>query len=216
MPPPSAHLADRIRRPAVRLPRTFFTRADVVAISRELLGKVLVTEWDGHRSSGIIVETEAYRGPDDQACHAWMNRRTRRTEVMFTRGGHAYVYLCYGIHHLFNIVTGERDMPHAVLVRALEPLENLPLMLERRQLERVERRLTAGPGTLSQALGIRTTHSGTLLTRADSPIWLDDLGISVTDDDILAGPRVGIPYAGESRHWPWRFRVASSPWTSRA
>ncbi len=210
-------LKDHLRPAApARLGPAFFIREDVVAISRELLGKVLVTHFDGQRSAGIIVETEAYRGPDDQACHAWMNRRTRRTEVMFARGGHAYVYLCYGIHHLFNIVTGREDMPHAVLIRALEPLENAPLMLERRGLDKPERRLTAGPGTLSQALGIHTRHSGTLLTGQDSPIWLEDRGIRLNEDHILAGPRVGIPYGGESREWPWRFRVAGSPWTSRA
>lgn len=210
-------LSDRLPAAApARLTSAFFVREDVVAISRELLGKVLATCFDGQRSAGIIVETEAYRGPDDRACHAWMNRRTRRTEVMFARGGRAYVYLCYGIHHLFNIVTGRQDMPHAVLIRALEPLDNVSLMLERRGLDKPERRLTAGPGTLSQALGIHTRHSGTLLTAPDSPIWLEDRGIRLQERHMLASPRVGIPYGGESRDWPWRFRVAGSPWTSRA
>ena len=115
-----------------RLSRSFYTREDVVRLSKELLGKNLVTEFDGIKTIGRIVETEAYRGPDDKACHAYNNRRTKRTEIMFEEGGKAYVYLCYGIHHLFNVVTARKGMPHAVLIRAIEPLFNVEEMLSRR------------------------------------------------------------------------------------
>jgi DNA-3-methyladenine glycosylase len=196
------------------VPEDFFLGEEVVQLARALLGKVLVSSFDGERTSGIIVETEAYRAPEDKASHAYGNRRTARTEIMFYRGGRAYVYLIYGIHHLFNIVTGPEGTPHAVLVRALEPLENPRLMLRRRNMDRPEKRLTAGPGVLSQALGIRREHSGRLLKK-ESQIWLEeDLAFQLAADDILSGPRVGIDYAEEWVGKPWRFRVKDSPWTS--
>ncbi len=199
-----------------KLSPTFYTREDVVQIAKDLLGKYLVTRFDGQITAGKIVETEAYRGPDDKACHAWMNRRTNRTEIMFAEGGHAYVYLCYGIHHLFNIVTGKPDMPHAILIRAIEPVENVELMLERRNLTKITPRLTAGPGSLTQALGIRTEHTGLSLVAADSPVWLEDRGEEVLDENIIASPRVGVDYAGECALWDWRFRVRGSGWVSPA
>lgn len=116
-----------------KLQAPFYLRDDVVAIAQELLGTILVTEWEGVRTTARIVETEAYRGPEDKASHAYNNRRTARTEVMFGPGGHAYVYLCYGIHHLFNVVTGPAEIPHAVLVRAVEPLAGIDIMMARRQ-----------------------------------------------------------------------------------
>lgn len=198
------------------LPPSFFTGEDVVQLSKDLLGKYLVTSFDGQVSAGKIVETEAYRGPDDKACHAWMNRRTNRTEIMFAEGGHAYVYLCYGIHHLFNIVTGKKDMPHAVLIRAIEPADNPEIMLRRRNSRVLNTRLTSGPGSLTQALGITTQHSGLNLTAADTPIWLEDRGDRIPEGDIMASPRVGVAYAGECALWPWRFRVRDSKWTSPA
>lgn len=199
-----------------RLARSFYTRTDVVQLSRELLGKYLVTHFDQVLTSGKIVETEAYRAPDDKACHAWMNRRTNRTEIMFAEGGMAYVYLCYGIHHMFNVVTAHEDMAHAILIRAVEPADHPAIMLQRRGMEKVQRRLTAGPGILSQALGIKTQHSGLDLTAADSPIWIEDRGVIVNDASIVASPRVGIAYAEECIDWPWRFRLKDSKWTSPA
>jgi DNA-3-methyladenine glycosylase len=198
-----------------KLPPDFYTRDDVVQIAKDLLGKFLVTHFDGQITAGEIVETEAYRAPEDKASHAWNNRRTRRTEVMFSEGGVAYVYLCYGVHHLFNVVTGVKDMAHAVLVRAVEPVDNLAVMLQRRKMVKPERQLTAGPGVLTKALGIRTEHSGMSLTAADSPIWIEDRGVKISGTEILAGPRVGVDYAGECAIWEWRFRVKDSPWTSR-
>ncbi|MBI1225762.1 MAG: DNA-3-methyladenine glycosylase [Bacteroidetes bacterium] len=198
------------------LPRDFFTRTDVVQVAKDLLGKYLVTNFEGEISSGKIVETEAYRAPDDRACHAFGNRRTARTEVMFAEGGRAYVYLCYGIHHLFNVVTGPADTAHAVLIRAVQPVDNVELMLVRRNMQRLERKLTAGPGALTEALGIRTAHTDLSFLDPTSIIWLEDRGEIILEENIVASPRVGVAYAKECVDWPWRFRVKDSAWTSPA
>ena len=137
----------------------FYQREDVLAISHELLGKVLCTNFNGSLTTGIIVETEAYAGVADRASHAYGGRRTNRTEVMYSPPGTAYVYLCYGIHHLFNVVTNVEGVPHAVLIRAIEPIEGIDIMLQRRKMSKLLPKLTAGPGILSQALGISTQHS---------------------------------------------------------
>ena len=199
-----------------RLSKKFYIRNDVVQISKELLGKVLCTQFDGQFTSGIIVETEAYRAPDDKACHAHLNKFTERTKVMFEEGGVAYVYLCYGIHHLFNVVTGEKGNAHAILVRAIEPLDNVELMLARRNFTKVKSQLTAGPGVMSKALAITKKLTGVTLLDKSSPIWIEDQGIEVPEAAIIASPRVGIPYAEECIDWPWRFRVKGSKWTSKA
>lgn len=198
------------------LPIDFYTRPDVLQVAKDLLGKFLVTKFDGQLVAGKIVETEAYRAPDDRACHAFGNRRTARTEVMFAEGGRAYVYLCYGIHHLFNVVTGPAGSAHAVLVRGVEPIENIEAMLARRGMSRLARKLTAGPGALSQALGIHTLHSGLSLLDPTGPIWLEDRGEVVSESNIIASPRVGVAYAKECAEWPWRFRIANSTWSSPA
>ncbi len=194
----------------------FYRREDVVQIARELLGKVLVTAFDGRRTAGKIVETEAYRAPEDKASHAYNFRRTNRTEIMYAPGGTAYVYLIYGMHHLFNVVTNVEGMPHAVLIRAIEPVENVALMLERRNWRKAKPQLTAGPGVLSKALGITIEHTGLSLTSGDSPIWIEDQGILIENKNIIASPRVGIGYAEEWADTPWRFRVPDSEWTSKA
>src|SRR5580658_7991246 len=147
----------------VKLPASFYDRPRVVTIARGLLGKVLVTEFGGRLTSGRIVEVEAYNGIVDRASHAWSGRRTKRTEVMFGSGGTAYVYLIYGVHHLFNVVTNRKDEPHAVLVRALEPLEGIPVMLKRMGRKRLDHTLTRGPGNVSRALGLCTLHTGVSL-----------------------------------------------------
>lgn len=200
---------------AQRLPLDFYRRSDVVQVSRDLLGKYLVTRFDGQLTAGRIVETEAYRGPDDKACHAWNNRLTPRTRVMYEPGGLAYIYRCYGIHHLFNVVSANRDEAHAVLIRAIEPVDNIELMLARRGFDKVKRQLTAGPGALSQALGITTDFSGISLMDPGSPIWIEDRGDRVADADIAASARIGVESAGECALWPWRFFVATSKWLSR-
>lgn len=206
-----------------RLPLDFYTRTDVVQIARELLGKILVTEFDGIRTSGRITETEAYRAPDDRACHAFANRRTARTDVMFWPGGHAYVYLCYGIHHLFNIVTAPAETAHAVLIRAIEPLEGLETMRQRRfpqlpdgPLPRAQlHRMGIGPGALSQALGLRTSFTGQNLLSPNSPIWVEDWHDEISEHDVAAGPRIGVDYAGECAAWPWRFWLKNSPFVKK-
>lgn len=195
----------------MRLPPDFYRRSDVVQIARDLLGKVLVTEFEGLRTAGIITETEAYRAPDDKACHAFNNRRTGRTEVMFQEGGHAYIYLCYGIHHLFNVVTATKDTAHAVLVRAVEPLEGLEIMQERRKIKHSNHpALTTGPGALAQALGLTTRFTGQNMLLPDSPIRIEDRGMEVPEPDIAAGKRIGVDSAGECAEWPWRFWLRRS------
>ncbi len=197
------------------LPRSFYVREDVVQISRDLLGKFLITRINESLTSGMIVETEAYRASDDKACHAYNNRRTSRTEVMFGEGGKAYVYLCYGIHHLFNVVTGPENNAQAVLIRAIQAVDNIPLMLERRGRDMLSPQLSAGPGVLSKALGITTSFSGHSLLSDEGKIWIEDRNIQLQSDQILASPRVGIDYAEECVHWPWRFRIKNSKWTSK-
>ena len=193
------------------LPESFYTRKDVVKIARELLGKVLVTEF-GERTSGIIVETEAYAGATDKASHAYGNRRTNRTEVMYMHGGTAYVYLCYGIYHLFNVVTNVQDTPHAILIRAIEPIEGIDIMLERRGKGNITPSLTAGPGVLSQALGITTMHTGISLQGPD--IYIEE-GKRIKSKDIIAATRVGVAYAMDDALRPYRFYIKGNKFVSK-
>jgi len=187
----------------------FYVREDVVQISRELLGKVLCTKLNGQVTKAIITETEAYAGVSDKASHAYGGRRTLRTETLYARGGTAYVYLCYGIHHLFNVVTNTTGTPHAVLIRAGKSFEGHELMHKRRNKQRGDKSFLAGPGSLSQALGITTDLTGTNLL--GKKIWIEDHEISVAAEDILAGPRVGIDYADEDATRPYRFIVNLKP-----
>ena len=198
-----------------RLEQDFFLQPNVVIAAQQLLGKVLVTNFDGQKTAGKIVETEAYQGPEDKACHAYNNRRTARTSIMFEAGGLAYITLCYGIHYLFNVVTGAENCPHAVLIRAIEPLEGLPIMLARRNLTSIVPRLSNGPGSLSKALGITTSYHGKSLCHPNSEIWLEDAGVTIPPADIINSPRVGIPYAEEWKDIPWRFRIADSHWIGK-
>jgi DNA-3-methyladenine glycosylase len=196
-----------------KLPRSFYTGPDVLAISRSLLGKFLMTRLDGRLTGGTIVETEAYAGPEDRASHAYGGRRTPRTDVMYRIGGTAYVYLCYGMHALFNVVTNLEGTPHAVLVRAIAPSVGVSHMLRRRARERLDRSLTAGPGTLTRAMGIRVDHSGADLT--GRVIWIEDRGVRLGARDIQASPRVGVAYAGPHARRPWRFSIRGNPWVSQ-
>lgn len=197
------------------LPLSFYQRDDVVQISREFLGKYLMVAIDGEVAGGMIVETEAYSHVGDQACHSHLNRRTTRTEVMYRPGGVAYVYKVYGFHYLFNMITNVADKPDAVLIRAIEPTLGLDVMQQRRNLPEVMPRLTAGPGMLTQALGITKQHYGLPLTTGDT-IWIEDRGVLINEENIIASPRVGINYAGEDALLPWRFRLRDSRWTSKA
>jgi len=195
------------------LPESFYLRSDVKQIAKELLGRLLVTNFGGVRTSGIIVETEAYAGASDKASHAFGGRRTRRTEVMYASGGVAYVYLCYGIHHLFNVVTNQSDIPHAILVRAIEPVEGVELMLERRRKEKLQPSLTAGPGAMSQALGINIQHTG--LSLQGSEIFIEDTGLHPEEESIIAATRVGVAYAQEDALLPYRFFLKGNRFVSR-
>jgi DNA-3-methyladenine glycosylase len=204
---------NKIRHFSLKLTKDFYTRNDVVAIAQELLGKKLLTKINGKITSGIIVETEAYRGWGDKACHANENRKTKRTEIFYEEGGVAYVYLCYGIHHLFNIITNEKDKADAVLIRAIEPVEGMDVILKRRNFTHTKYNLTAGPGALSQALGITTNHYG--MDLQGTKIWLEEHA-NISSKKIIASPRVGVGYAGNDALLPWRFRIKDNLWTSRA
>ncbi|QNF33185.1 DNA-3-methyladenine glycosylase [Adhaeribacter swui] len=197
-----------------KLSKAFYTRPDVVQISRELIGKYIFTRIDGVLTGGRIVETEAYCGENDMACHSHSGRRTARTEIMFQEGGVAYVYLIYGIYCLFNIITNVAEKADAVLIRAIEPTEGIPEMLLRRNHTQVTPKLTAGPGLVTLALGISKKHYGTDLT--SDLIWLEDRGETIPEDQLIASPRVGVDYAGEDALLPWRFRLKNSRWTSKA
>ena len=197
-----------------KLPRSFYARPDVVKIAKDLLGKYLFTNIDGCLSGGMIVETEAYSGENDKACHSHLGRRTKRTEIMYQKGGLAYVYLTYGIHYLFNVVTNVEGNADAVLIRAIEPVEGVEWMLERRNMEKVAYRLTAGPGVLSQAMGISKEHYGLELT--GNTIWVEDRGRRLKEEEIEDRPRVGIAYAGKDAWLPWRFSIRNNPWVSKA
>jgi DNA-3-methyladenine glycosylase len=186
-----------------KLAKAFYVREDVLEISRELIGKQIFTKIGGQLTGGMITEVEAYAGITDRASHAFGNRRTPRNEIMYANGGVAYVYLCYGIHHLFNIVTNKNGIPHAILIRGIKPVHGIELMLSRRNKLKQDKTLTAGPGTVSQALGITTRLNGTDL--AGNTIWLEDSEISKTAMKIICAPRIGIDYAGKDALLPYRF-----------
>lgn len=203
-----------ISKPDHQLTAVFFQREDTVQIAKELLGKYLVTDFNGQRTVGRIVETEAYKAPEDKACHAYLNRNTKRTKTMFMPGGVAYIYICYGIHHLFNVVTGPEGAAHAVLVRGVEPIAGEDIMLERRNFSILKPQLTAGPGVLSKALGLHKRYDTTSLIHAQSPIWIADAP-AVPINEIVACPRIGIDYAEECIDWPWRFYERGNRFVSK-
>jgi DNA-3-methyladenine glycosylase len=194
-----------------RLPASFFLRPDVVAIAKELLGKVLVTAWNGEVTTGRIVETEAYAGDRDKASHAFKGRTTR-TNVMFGEGGTAYVYLGYGIHQRFNIVTNIEGIPHAILVRGVEPLEGIDIMLRRTGKKTLDASLTRGPGNVGRAFGFHTSQCGLLL--GSDELYVGDDGFRVEENYIAASPRIGVAYAGDHALWDYRFYIAGNAYVS--
>ena len=198
--------------PLHRLDHSFYDRKDVTRIAKDLLGKILVTTFNGVVTSGRIVETEAYAGAGDKASHAYGNRRTVRTEVMFGNPGTAYVYLCYGIHHLFNVVTNKKEIPHAILVRAIEPMEGIDDMLLRTGKIKLDYTLTKGPGNVSRALGIFTRHTG--LSLLSDELFIADDGFRLKESRILTTTRIGVDYAAEDSLLPYRFIVKDNPYVS--
>lgn len=169
------------------LPSSFYLRDDVVLIAKELIGKFLLFKKGNRVVGGMIEETEAYRGPEDRASHAYQNRCTKRNEVMYETGGRAYIYICYGMHALLNVVTGQKNIPHAVLLRALS----------------IDGKKIDGPGKLTSALGITKALNGTPFDRP--PLWIEERTLLIPPEDILERKRIGIDYAGEDALLPWRF-----------
>lgn len=191
-----------LKLPSKPLPESYFLQEDVVAIAKNLIGKVILTYVDGKITSGIIAETEAYAGAIDRASHAFGNRRTQRTETMFQKGGHSYVYLCYGMHYLFNIVTNSKNIPHAVLIRGIIPLEGYDTMTERVRWESHKKYLVNGPGKVCKALEISKKMNNILLN--ENQIWVCE-GIENTIPDIISTTRVGVDYARDDAFLPYRF-----------
>lgn len=197
----------------MKLSEDFYRSKEVTQIAWNLLGKYLFTNNNGEISGGFIVETEAYQGITDKASHAFGNRLTNRTKTMYEAGGIAYVYLCYGIHEMLNVVTSVEGEPHAVLIRAINPTEGIDLMLERRKMASIKNNLTSGPGSVAKALGISRKMNG--LSFQGDEIWIEDRGLTFPDDQIAAVPRVGVAYAKEDALLPYRFYVKGNPYVSK-
>lgn len=196
-----------------KLSKDLYLRSNVIQVSKELLGKFLITNIDGIKTGGMITEVEAYNGIIDKASHAFGGRRTARTETMFASGGVAYVYLCYGIHHLFNVVTNEKNIPQAVLIRAIEPSIGIEEMLKRRKKETVNPNLTSGPGSMSSALGIKISESGIDLTK--NKIFIEDRAILLTEKNIISTKRIGVDYAEKDALLNYRFYIKGNKFISQ-
>lgn len=197
----------------MKLPLSYYLNQDVIFLAKDLLGKILFTEIDGQITAGVIVETEAYFGVVDKASHAYGGRRTERTETLYGQGGVSYVYLCYGIHHLFNVVTSVEGEPHAVLVRAVEPLLGQEIMELRRKMSFTKPAISSGPGSAAKALGIDRNFNRKDLT--ENEVWIEDHGIRFSPEEIVAGPRIGVAYAQEDALLPWRFYVKGNTYVSK-
>jgi len=201
-----------VSRPKV-LPRSFYERENPVEVAIDLLGKIVRVDHGRSACAARIVEAEAYGGPKDRASHAWRGR-TLRNESMFGKPGTAYVYLCYGIHRMLNVVTAPEDVPAAVLIRGVEPIEGQEWMAKRRRLSPEDFRLSAGPGALTAALGIRMEWDRTDLVCG--PIRIEDDGMRFSSTRIQKRPRVGVNYAGPAAKFRWRFSIQGNPWVSRS
>lgn len=191
------------------LPPSYYLSSDVVALARDLLGKYLFTGIGGQLSGGIITETEAYKGVNDRACHSFGGRRTIRNEMMYHAGGVSYVYLCYGMHSMFNVVTNVEDEPEAVLVRAIYPTHGEELMLQRLRKTQMSPALTNGPGKLTKALGITREQNGCSLQ--SDVIWIEDRNLWIPDEKVEITPRIGVDYAGGDALLPYRFVTTYCP-----
>ena len=187
-----------------KIPLDYYQNTDTLKLAKDLIGKLIFTQIEeGRVCGGMITETEAYLGAEDKASHAYNNRRTFRTETMYLPGGVAYIYLCYGIHHLFNIVCNKADIPHAILIRGVFPVFGKEIMIK--NTGKSTPYLLDGPGKLTKALGITTKYNNTHLD--GNIIWLEDHKVKVSDNDIMVTPRVGIDYAGKDSKLPYRFVV---------
>ncbi len=196
-----------------KLPIEFYDRPDVVQIAKELVGKILITKFDGILTTGRIVETEAYIGITDMASHSRNGKRTSRNEHMYAGPGISYVYICYGMHHLFNVVTNKKDVPDAVLIRALEPIKGIEDMLIRTGKKKLDNSLTKGPGNAGKALGIDKNHSGQNLL--GNKIYIADDGVMIDETQIGASKRIGVEGAGlPSSVLPYRFYLRGNPYVS--
>ena len=187
----------------MKLPLSFYQRNDAVLVARELLGKHVYTRIDGEVTGGVIVETEAYQGPEDRGSHAFNHRKTPRNEMMFSAGGVVYMYICYGIHDMLNVVTGTDGVSHAVLIRAVEPRVGVELMRERRNVFNEDSRLCRGPGALAKALGLAKAHNG--INLLEDTIWIEDKNEVFHENEIIASARVGMNFEGPYKTIPWRF-----------
>lgn len=196
-----------------KLPLSFYNRKDVVKIAKELLGKIIVTCFDGEITSGRIVETEAYAGIVDKASHSFAGKRTARNEHMYSAAGTAYIYICYGMHQMLNIVTNAKEIPDAVLIRAIEPLEGIDIMLKRTGKKTLDKTLTRGPGNVGKALGIFKHHSGLYLL--DDEIYVLDDSKKIPDEEIGISKRIGVESAGEDALLPYRFYLKGNQYVSR-
>lgn len=195
-----------------KVPLSFYQRNDVVKIAKELLGKIVVTSFDGKITSGRIVETEAYAGITDKASHAFSGKRTARNEHMYSAAATAYIYICYGMHQMLNIVTNDKEIPEAILIRAIEPLQGIDTMLERTGKSKLDKTLTRGPGNVGKALGIFKHHSGLYLL--DEEIFLLDDGKNLKEENIGVSKRIGVESAGEDSLLPYRFYVKGNKYVS--
>lgn len=195
-----------------KLPLSYYTRTDVIEIARDLVGKVLITNFDGSLTSGRIVETEAYVGLTDRASHSFGGRRTPRNEHMYSTGGFSYVYICYGMHQMFNVVTNAKNIPDAILIRALEPLEGIDTMLRRTGKKKVDHTLTRGPGNLGKAMGIDKRHSG--LNLGKDELYIADDGFRPEPGSILVTRRIGVEGAGKDALLPYRFILKNNKYVS--
>ena len=192
-----------------KIPLSFYRKENVIQISKSLLGKKIYSNINNQLVSGMIVETEAYNGIKDKASHAFNNNLTKRTQPMFSIGGISYIYLCYGIHHLFNIVTNNENIPDAILIRAVQPLCGINIMQKRRNVN--TNKLCSGPGCFTKSFGIDLRHNQYSLI--SNTIWIEDYK-SINANNIICSPRVGIAYAKDFKFKPWRFRIKNNLYTS--
>lgn len=197
----------------MKLPESYYLSSDVVSIAKSLIGKYLFTCIDGLITGGYIVETEAYNGVVDKASHAYGNRLTPRTSIMFEQGGIAYIYLCYGIHEMLNVVTSVGGQPHAILIRAIQPTIGLDIMQDRRNMAIIKSNITRGPGSVAKALGISRKING--ISLQSDTLWIEDQGLTFPDEEIAAAPRIGVDYAGDDALLRYRFYVKGNVYVSK-